>query len=100
MMSPTGDFNSFVKAVIERDLESIIATAREEKLEGMKMRRPLGRYIEVLNGLAYLLQQGARPFAVHQHEFAAMRPIIERLVEKGQLGPEILRLFQEVKSSG
>lgn len=91
MISPKGSLAEFVEATKNLDHKSIIVAARREKRDAEG--RKLGRYIEALNGVAWLLETGSRPSGVHPWEFVEMRPIIEALVERRELKPEALAIF-------
>ncbi len=78
MISKNFDFDEFVAATKDLERQSIIDIAGREKREAMTMSN-VGRYVEILNGLVWLLKQGTRPNGVHSWEFAKMRPIIESL---------------------
>ncbi len=92
MISKNFDFDEFVGVAKGLDRRSIIDVARKEKREVMTSRN-VGRYGEILNGLAWLLEEGTKPNGVHPWEFAKMRPIIEDLVERKELPPDALSVF-------
>jgi hypothetical protein len=94
MISPKGDFDKFQKAVETLDRKSIIETAAREKRDALAARGVDGRYVEILNGAVWLLQSGSRPGAIYPWEFAAMRPMIENLVKRGELKSSALLVFE------
>ena len=92
MISNNFNFDEFVAAIKGSNRQSIIDNAVREKREAMMMRK-VGRYVEILNGLVWLLQEGTKPSGVHPWEFAKMRPIINDLIERKELKPDALSVF-------
>jgi hypothetical protein len=93
MISSKGDFNEFQKAVETLNRQAIIDTAVREKRDAMTARGIDSRYVEILNGAVWLLQTGRRPGPLYPFEFAAMRPMIEHLVKRGELKSSALSVF-------
>jgi hypothetical protein len=52
-------------------------------------------YRNNLQGLAFLLQSGRRPRGVSEGVFQSFRPIIQSLVDRGELLPSALPVFDE-----
>ncbi len=92
MISRNCNLSEFVAGVKGLDLRAIRDAVSSEKREAMAICN-IGRYVEVLNGIGCLLDTGSRPSGVLPFEFAGMRPIIESLVERGQLKPVALAIF-------
>lgn len=105
MISPRFDFDEFVRLVKDRDYHEIVALTQEESREAARRiagkvrgapaarKAGAGEYKDLLGGLIYLLMQNQKPISVYDWDFKRMRPILESLVERGQLRREALTVF-------
>jgi hypothetical protein len=51
------------------------------------------RYVVFLKGIVYYLEHGQRPGALTDDEFHLLRPLVDSLVERGQLKASALDDF-------
>jgi len=93
------DFDVFLNSVKYLDKEDILATAykRHKSLDKsttmytMEFRLGLQNSI---SGLLYFLENKQRPDGISDINFAKFKPICESLVKKGQMEPEVIKLFE------
>ena len=52
------------------------------------------RYEQLLRAFIFFLRNGKKPAAISLSDFRLFRPLVERLVNRGQLEPSILDLFK------
>ncbi len=96
------DKNDFVESVIERGLglDQIVDEARE-KIHQIESRpiRPVGSsdHVRFFRALVFfLLGVGkVRPARLSDDEFQILLPLVQHLVDRGDLEPDILELFGE-----
>jgi hypothetical protein len=105
MISPKFDFDEFVRVVRDRDYREILGVTQEENRETARRiaggvrgapaarKAGAGEYKNLLGGLIFLLVENRKPSSVYDWDLQRMRPILENLVRKGELGPEVLRVF-------
>jgi hypothetical protein len=105
-MSIPYSVSEFVQRVKDIDYPEVIRLTELEveniervsyRARGSVRRRQLGstRYAENLKGLLWLLRSGTRPAGVDDGIFQSFRPIIESLVQRGQLRPTALKVFEQ-----
>ena len=96
MISSSFRFAEFLSYVFGRDRDDILRIARAEKLEAEPLGKKVGRYVEQLNGLMGIIRgeipDGSMP-PLKPFELAQIRPLIDDLVARKQLKPEILSVF-------
>ena len=93
------DFDVFLNSVKYLDKEDILATAykRHKSLDKsttmytMEFRLGLQNSI---SGLLYFLENKQRPDGISDINFLKFKPICESLVKKGQMEPEVIKLFE------
>jgi hypothetical protein len=102
------DFQAFLNSISDLDYPKMIQEAGQE---GMRVQRVLSpgrgikgidkqykykaqKYEELLRGFVFFLRYGTRPSGISDWDFQSFRPVIEKLVEKGQLKSTILSLFE------
>lgn len=51
------------------------------------------KYISTLKGLIFFIANGIKPGGVNDANFQLFKPIIENLIEQGEIKEEILKLF-------
>ena len=92
MISPTGDFETFIRHAIKNELKpkAICVLARLEKSDAIP--RIKGNYVERLNGLCGLLENGKRG-SVDEVGHRMMRPLIESMVSRGEMKPTAMTVF-------
>jgi hypothetical protein len=106
MISYGFSFQEFISNVINDDYYKIIKKAEQEandaekgsfSAKGAVKRRDNGsiRYSQQLGGLLFWLHSGTRPFELSEGDFLSLKPICEKLIEKKQLNPETLELFNK-----
>ena len=99
MISETYSIEQFVRAVTGKGLHEVISLARsdiyiaEARINGGKgavqaRKQGAGGYAANLKGLVFALENRAQPMGVGLWAF---RPILESLVEQGELDPEVLK---------
>lgn len=101
------DFQAFLKSI--SDL-SYLEMIREAEREAMAVDHALSpgrgrkgidkqhkyeaaKYREIQGGFLFFLRYGIKPAGISDWDFQSFRPVIEKLVEKGQLKSTILSLF-------
>lgn len=101
------DFQAFLNSISNLDYFEMI---REAEREAMTVERALSpgrgrkgidkqhkyeavKYNVLLGGFLFFLKIGIKPAGVSDLDFQSFRPVIEKLVEKGQLKSTILGLF-------
>jgi len=52
------------------------------------------RYEQLLRAFIFFLRNGKKPAAISLSDFRLFRPLVERLVNRGQLETSILDLFK------
>ena len=106
MISGNFDAEEFFQEVVDYDYDRLGYTADREcaAAEALSFRRRGGprareqgsvEYARILKGFLFFLQNGVRPGGLSWAEFVLFRPVIARLVEKGQFKPEALQPFGE-----
>jgi hypothetical protein len=103
MVSPSFRFAEFLDYVSGRDRDDILKIARTEKLEAEPLGRKVGRYVEQLNGLMGIIRgeipNGSMP-SLNPLELTQIRPLIDDLVARKQLKPELLSVFSSRTDGG
>jgi len=101
------DFQAFLNSVSDLEYPEMMWEAKREKMaverglspgRGIKgidkqYRYKAIKYNELLGGFLFLLRKGIKPAGVSDWDFQSFRPVIEKLVEKGQLQSTILSWF-------
>ena len=91
---------------MDKDLPEILREVRQmggnlerssSGVKGAVERRKQGvaAFVRQLGGLGWLLENCKRPSGLDEWDFQLIRPLCEKLVEKQQLPPAILDLFEE-----
>jgi hypothetical protein len=96
MLSPTFDFDRFAAALttIDTDVNGIRDLINLE-LHDADGRLGTVRYCSLLRGLRHLIDTGNRPGNLRDdREFARMRPVMERLVQRRLFDPSALKVFE------
>jgi hypothetical protein len=98
-LNSIGNFN-FAEVVIEAEKEvtvvdNALSPGRGRKGLDKQVKYEAGKYRALLGGFLFLLTQGGKPGGVWDEDFQSFRPVIEKLVEKGQLKSNILSLFDD-----
>jgi len=102
------DFQRFLNRIGNLSLEEMIketervGDALQSRLYPGRGRRGLGKehefearmYMERLGRFLFFLRTGIKPAGISDGEFQSFHPVIEKLVNKGQLKPAILDLFE------
>src|SRR5579862_5935299 len=106
LISDSFDFDAFARAVMGVSLPDIQVKLQQEMYEvdrrtaGNVIGAPKARasgapeYRNMLGGLTWLLQTGTKPSSIQPWDFAKMRPLIESLVNRGELKPAALEVFR------
>ena len=102
------DFRAFLGSISDLSYPEMILEAERE---GTAVERALSpgrgikgidkqykykamKYSELLGGFLFFLKSGIKPAGISDWDFQSFRPVIEKLVEKGQLKSTILSLFE------
>ena len=99
------DKKAFVDDVIKRGLSrrEIVAEARieihhagagSERVRGAEGAAGSLEYAQFLKCLVLFLEDGERPATMSGDDFLDLRPLAQRLVDRGDLRPSVLRLFE------
>lgn len=105
-MYPFYDIHNFIEIIKDKNYPEIIIEIQNEiyqaergtsGVKGAVKKRESGalEYAEDLKGLAFFLGNGIKPYGVSESVFYSFKPICEKLVEKKQFKPEILKLFSK-----
>jgi hypothetical protein len=105
MVSPKFDFDEFVRAVENLDYQDVLAKILKERSEvvgqtagharGAPTARSAGAgdYKNLLGGLHFLLTENRKPSSLYPWDLTRMRPVLESLVNRGQLKSEVLSVL-------
>ena len=102
------NFQEFLGNVGELDYSEMLqafvreATAVEARLSPGRGRRGINKqyrwiaveYLRLLKGFIFFLRSGMKPNGLSMEDFCYFRPVVEKLIEKGQLKSGILDLFR------
>jgi hypothetical protein len=95
------DFDAFLNSIKYLDKEDILATAykRHKALDKsttmytMEFRLDLQKNI---SGLLYFLENKQRLAGMSDVNFALLKPICENLIRKGEMEPEVIKIFDTI----
>ncbi len=100
--------NDLVECVLARDLdfEEIIEDARDEIDLTESISRPVkgvpenraagsGEYVRFLGSVGFFLQGGGLPDNLSDDDFKILHRLAQHLVDRGDLEPDTLELFEE-----
>ncbi len=96
MISPEFDFAEFVNAMQDGDLHDILRLSESEATEAQKVSELKGYgqdYADAVRAFVHLIRYGQKPVGIDEERFQTCRPVCERLVDRQQLLPHILGLF-------
>jgi hypothetical protein len=104
MISPSYNIDEFIERIKDMDWHDMVpevcregeqARRRSEKGKAAAeaVRQGSLKYAALLGGFAFFLQNSSKPAGLTDAEFQLFRPVCEKLVQKGQLKPEALELF-------
>ena len=105
---PQYDFQAFLNSIGGLEpLEMVWETKREVTAVQRSLSSGGGRkeadkrheyqamkYEQLLRAFMFFLRNGKKPAAISLSDFRLFRPVVERLVNRGQLEPSILDLFK------
>ncbi len=97
--SPTDEFKKFIESIKDQDRPQIVVAIRNEHATTVHTKKPTAeresrrRYLALLSGLIFVLDERRKPDSVIDENFQLYRPVVEGLVGKKQLPPEVLNLF-------
>lgn len=100
----TYDFNKFIEQIKDMNWADMIFYCNERclsleqssyKIKGAIQRRELGssQLAEDIKGVLFWLQYGTRPSGLDENKFNILRPVCLKLIEKNQLKPEAIKIF-------
>jgi hypothetical protein len=90
----------FIKECMRMDLFDIVRYAETKCNATEKTRKDRDEeylrheYYHFVHKFAFLIKTGIKPGAMPDDDFFRTKPIIEKLVEKGQLDASILQIYQ------
>jgi len=98
------DFDEFLKRMVNLDYLDILLQADAEcgcveqssyRVRGAPRRRKMGsgEYAKRIKDFLFFMRYGIRPGGASDSEFQSYRPVVETLVQKGQMKPEALQVF-------
>lgn len=93
------DFDVFLNSVKYLDKEDILATAykRHKALDKSTTMYTLEFRLGLQNsisGLLYFLENEQRLAGMRDVDFIMLKPICESLIKKGQMKPEVIKIFE------
>jgi hypothetical protein len=93
------DFDAFLNSVKYLDKEDILATAykRHKALDKSTTMYTLEFRLGLQNsisGLLYFLENKQRLAGMRDIDFIMLKPICESLIKKGQMEPEVIKIFE------
>lgn len=97
--------SQFIEAIKDKDYPEIIRLTQQEKREVENLpwsgkgvdkskKESIKNYTMFLAGVLFFLQTRVRPLSLSDSDFQLLRPVCERLVQKGQFKPEVMTLFE------
>jgi hypothetical protein len=99
------EFDDFLQTVMNMDFVQMHhmvqreGQAAQNRLIHATKRHPaplgLRGYEEALRGMSFWLYSGRRPDGMAASDFEKLRPICQRLIDKGQLKPTALAVFSD-----
>lgn len=105
MTSPY-NFQDFLERMARLDYHDILREADAEcgrvqkvssRVRGAPRQRKMGslQYLQRIKEFLFFMQHGIRPATASESDFQSYRPVVETLVEKGQIKPETLEVFRQ-----
>jgi hypothetical protein len=98
--------SQFIEVIKDKDYPEIIHSAHQELQEVKNLpwsgkgvdkakRESITDYIGFLEGFLFFMNgSGIKPSSISNSDFQLLRPMCERLVQKGQFKPEVMTLFE------
>lgn len=104
MISRNYNFDAFIDFVADHDYLEILRLADSEcssaerasySVRGAAQARSLGStdYARAIKAFIFFLRSGIQPAGASDSEFRSYRRVCEKLVEKKQFKPSVLRMF-------
>jgi hypothetical protein len=93
------DFDAFLNSVKYLDKEDILATAykKHKSLDKSTTQYTLEYRLNLQNaisGLLYFLENKQRLAGMSDVNFILLKPICENLIKKGQMEPDVVKIFE------
>lgn len=104
LISSEFKFSEFIEHIKDMGIVEIIIAGCNEvdeverisfRIKGSVKTRDKGSlfYTRKLKNFIYFLRNGTKPGSASDDEFASYRSIVEKLIQRGQLKPEVLKNF-------
>ncbi len=98
------NFTEFLASMAKLDHDEILRRAdaecdlverRSYGRKGAVREREFGssEYAEQIKAFLFFMRSGSRPYGASDEDFQNYRPVVEALVQKGQIKPETLSAF-------
>ena len=97
------DLDAFLRAIEDYDYVRMLQEAEQEGKRAedasfgpratSNQEQGSLAYARVVGALAFFLRYGHRPDGLYDATFRLFRPLCERLVQKGQMKPSVLKMF-------
>lgn len=99
------NFDNFIDRMARLGYEEILREADREagsaerstrRIRSVVKRKQSGgrEYVERIGSFLYFMRFGARPSGARDSDFLKYRRVVEALVERGEMEPAALRLFE------
>lgn len=85
------NLKDFISEHLDRNLLEIIANLQQKIIIAERIKD--FEFAQKLKELAFFINVGQKPAGVDENDYQLYYPLIERLVNKGQLKAEILKYF-------
>jgi len=107
MISDEYIFEKFLDAMLDKNILEIQVIASREAGEAERLsssstrgidkatKLRIGHYTKRVGEFAFFMKHRIKPGDVNEEDFRLFRPIYEKLVEKGDLNPDVLKHFEE-----
>jgi hypothetical protein len=101
MLYMANDFDAFLNSVKYLDKEDILATAYKrhkalDKSTTMYTMEARHSFQDAISGLLYFLENKQRLAGMTDFNFAQLKPICENLIKKGEMEPEVIKIFDTI----
>jgi len=90
------DYSEMLQASVREatDVEAQLSPGRGGRGISKEYRWLAVEYVRLLKGFIFFLRSSIKPNGLSMEEFQCLRPVVEKLVKKGQLKSSVLDLFR------
>jgi len=93
------DVDRFIRRCISLDFPELLGFVAKKREENSNKRKDSfehlrARFCDFVHEFSFFLQSGIKPFGMSDSDFQKTKPIIEKLVEKGQFNDSVLKNYK------